>query len=158
MRRTLPMPVQKRWIVLIVLGLTGAAAVASRASVGRENACWVALYSFDDGPGTFEHTYKSGAVGPFVIGQSKDEASHALSSWPEQFILPMEMSKAEYAEYYLTENSDVSPQMRSFLNRSDRWTVAIRTESCGGSVIYEPFFVRGRMTQVKAFYSVFAGL
>ena len=150
------MAIKKRWIAALIFGLVATAAYASRGPLGRDHPCWMTLYSFDDGPFTFEYTYIGGRVGPFAIGQTKDEAASALSRWPKQFILSMEMSHTDYERFYLTRNSVVSPDMRRFLGRSDQWTVLIRTEGCGYA-LYRPSFVGGKLKQVFLHKSAFDG-
>lgn len=137
--------------------MAGTAVYASRVSLGREHPCSTAIYSFDNGPFAFEHTYNDGKVGPFAARQTKDEAASALSRWPEQFILPMEMSQADVKQFYLTRNSSVSSEMRRFLKRSDRWIVAIWTGRCG-YVLYKPSFVEGELKEVFVHKGVFDGL
>jgi hypothetical protein len=96
-------------------------------------------------------------VGPFTVGQKKDEAVAALSAQGTPFILPMAMTDAENRQFYLTDNTVVSPPMRTLLEATDEWTVAVR--SCGGAyAIYSPTFSGGRLQEVRLFNSAFQGL
>lgn len=108
-------------------------ACASRSSLGRNRPDLAALMSFDRAPLTFERTYSSGDVGPFTIGESRSVTMQHLSGYVPS-VRDMELH-----------------------GKPATWKVALPATS-GGYSIYTLHFEGDRLTSVKAFYSVFAGL
>lgn len=115
-------------VALIVVG------VLVRGPIGRTRPDLMAWFSFDQGPLTFSRRYGSGSVGPFKVGDTHAATIDRLSS---QHVLAQEM-----------------PQ----LWREQRvWKLSLPAVS-GGYVTYTIVFAADRVTSVRAFYSVFAGL
>lgn len=63
-------------IVLVLV----AAHFGVRSAFGRDRADLAALVSFDDGLGTYQRTFRDGAVGPFLVGQSRNAARNQLKA------------------------------------------------------------------------------
>lgn len=124
---------RSKWAIICILLLV-AAGCASRPIVGRSRPDLAALLSFDDGPLTFQRTYSSGQVGPFIIGESRSIILQRLST-----VALLDQDKAQLS------------------GRAPTWTVALSAES-GGYSIYTLHFERERIVSVTAFYSVFQGL
>jgi hypothetical protein len=126
--------VRGRNLIIIAVLVVVATGCALRPSVGRTRPDLAAAVSFDDGPLTFSRTYNSGEVGPFTVGESRSRTRRRLAS------------------FRLLE------QDQAQLNGGDaRWTVALPAQS-GGYSIYTLTFEGERLTSVKAFYSLLAGL
>ena len=124
---------KRRVIILgILIMITGVCAL--RPSLGRSRPDLAALMSFDDGPLTFARTYTTGQIGPFIIGQSRNAARSRLSG-----LQLLDQDRAQLAD------------------NTPNWRVALPAES-GGYNLYTLNFRDNRITSVKAFYSVFAGL
>lgn len=152
------MAMKKRWVILATICAIAIAAYVARAPLGREHPCLALLYSFDDGPFAFVHTYETGAAGPFKIGDTKEEVASALSAFPKtRLILTMdEMSDSERQQYYFKENTTVSPDMREFLLRHDQWQVHMTSRGC--PALYTVHFEGGRLNRVEVGSWMFAGL
>lgn len=105
-----------------------------RAPVGRTRPDLMAWFSFDDGPLTFSRSYRSGGVGPFKVGDTRAATIERLSS---QHVLAEDMAQ-------LRKEQPV-------------WRLSLPAV-CGGYVTYTITFAADRVTSVRAFYSVFAGL
>ena len=123
----------RHWTIVVILVVI-AAGWALRPSLGRSRPDLAALVSFDDGPLTFSRTYTEGEVGPFTIGDSRSATRQRLAS------------------FQLLEQD--TPQLSG---KEARWRVALRAQS-GGYSIYTLTFQGERLTTVKAFYSLLAGL
>ena len=122
------MKLRKRWIgAMVVVGAVGVV-YSARSAVARTKPCAVVPYSFDGEPFTFEHTYSSGSVGPFTVGQKRSEAFAAVTSQG----LPVAKS-------------------------SDEWRVAVKACS-ETHAHYTATFAKGRLQKVKLFVSAFEGL
>jgi hypothetical protein len=115
-------------VALIVAG------VLARGPIGRTRPDLVAWFSFDDGPLTFSLNYRSGSVGRFKVGDTHAATIDRLSS---QHVLAQDMPQ-------LGEKQPV-------------WKLSLPAAS-GGYVTYTIMFAADRITSVRVFYSVFAGL
>jgi hypothetical protein len=124
-----------KWVVIGTL-LVVIAGCALRPTLGRSRPDLAALLSFDapDGPLTFERTYSSGKVGPFIIGDSRSVTRERLSTLPLD-----DEDKAQLG------------------GKGSTWRVGLPAKS-GGYNIYTVHFESERIASVEAFYSVFAGL
>lgn len=111
-----------------------AAGFLVRGPVGRTRPDLIAWLSFDGGPLTFSRSYRSGSVGPFRVGDTHAATIDRLSS---QHVLAQDM-----------------PQLR---REQPVWKLSLPAAS-GGYVTYTITFAADRITSVRAFYSVFAGL
>lgn len=119
--------------VAVLLGLvTGHLGV--RSAFGRHRPDLAAWMSFDDGLWAYEHTYRKGAVGPFIVGQSRNDAQKQLAG-----------------EYLFDDDR------QQVAEASGDWRIA-RPAQSGGYVIYTVQFSADRVASVKSYYSVFAGL
>jgi hypothetical protein len=115
-------------VALIVAG------VLLRGPLGRTRPDLMAWFSFEDGPLTFSRSYRSGTVGPFRVGDIHAMTVDRLSS---QHVLAQDM-----------------PQL---WKERPEWTLSLPAAS-GGYVTYTITFTADRVTTVRSFYSVFAGL
>jgi hypothetical protein len=109
------------------------AGCALRPSLGRGRPDLAALMSFDGAPLTFDRTYTSGKVGPFTIGDSRRDTMERIAG---------------------SRPSDKDMELHG---KPAAWSVALPAQS-GGYNIYTLHFEGERLSSVKAFYSVFAGL
>jgi hypothetical protein len=106
----------------------------ARQALGRTRPDLAALISCDDGIFAFAETYTTSDVEPFRIGDSRTETVARL-----RHIQLLEHDQAQ-------------------LRTSDaRWRLAVPAKS-GGWAVYTLWFKDERVTAVKAYYSVFAGL
>ena len=121
---------------LLLFGVLAAvvAGVAIRPHLGRTRPDLAALLSSDDGLFGFAETYTSGQVGPFNIGDTRSQTVARL-------------------ENVRLLNQDQA-QLRT---NSSSWRIAVPAKS-GGWAIYTLRFQDERVTSVKAYYSLFAGL
>ena len=123
---------------LIIVGTALTVSVVAhfgvRAIYGRDRPDLAAWVSWDDGLWSYEKEYASGAVGPFAIGESRDSARAKLSTTK------------------LFEN-DVAEIDKP----SGNWRIALPAKG-GGYVIHTVEFADERVSSVKVYYAVFAGL
>jgi hypothetical protein len=110
------------------------AGVLVRGPIGRTRPDSMAWLSFDEGPLTFSRSYGSGSIGPFKVGDTHAATIDRLSS---QHVLEQDM-----------------PQL---WKEQPVWKLSLPAVS-GGYVTYTVTFAADRVTSVRAFYSVFAGL
>lgn len=125
---------RKSAIVAAVFAVLVVTHFGVRAIYGRDRPDLAAWVSSDDGLWSFEKEYTSGAIGPFAIGESRDYARAKLSTTK------------------LFEN-DVAEIDKP----SGDWRIALPAKS-GGYVIHTVEFADERVSSVKVYYAVFAGL
>jgi hypothetical protein len=128
--------------VLIVLG-----AYAIRSLVARKLPGLPAYYSASSDIFTYAVTYTTGAVGPFTLGQSKEEAIAALDHYGRDFLLPMRMPRELLEEAYFSRVRTISPRIRTLLMVNDIWRVAFKEQ--GATVVYDVQFRQGRSVSVQ---------
>jgi len=117
-------------IVLVLV----TAHIGVRSAFGRERADLAAWVSYDDGLWTYQRTFRDGAVGPFLVDQSRNAARNQLKT----------------ARLFDLDRLQVTKP-------SGDWRIALPAQS-GGCIIYTVRFDADRVASVKAYYSVFAGL
>jgi hypothetical protein len=105
-----------------------------RSVFGRNRPDLAAWVSFDDGLWAYKHTFRDGVVGPFRIGQSRDEAGMRLQS-----LNLLDEDRGQVAK------------------SSGDWRVAIPAES-GGYSVYMVHFDAEHVASVTAYYYVLADL
>ena len=121
-------------LLLVSVLIAAVVAYSARPTLGRTRPDLAALISFDDGLFGFAETYTAGQVGPFDVGDTRSETVERLRSF----------SLLEEDQAQLRTNSAV-------------WRLALPAKS-GGWAIYTLSFDDERITSVKAYYSLFAGL
>lgn len=120
---------------MLVAGVVVAvAACAFRPSLGRSRPDLAALFSADEGLFGFAETYTSGHVGPFKVGDTRS------------------VTLARLRRVHLLDQDQA--QLRA---NSPAWRLAVPAK-LGGWAIYTLRFQDERITSVKAYYSMFAGL
>lgn len=132
-------------VLIIVLILFGAYAI--RSLVARKLPGIPAYYSASSDIFTYAVSYTTGSVGPFTLGQTKDEAITALDHYGRDFIFPMRMSRDLLEEAYFRRVRTISPRMRILLMANDIWRVAFREQ--GATVVYDVQFRQGRCVGVQ---------
>ena len=105
-----------------------------RAAFDRERPDLAAWVSFDDGLWSFEKTFEDGPVGPFLVGQSREEARTRLES-----VVLFDDDRTQLGR------------------KSGDWRIALPAKS-GGYVIYTVRFDDNQIASIKTYYAVLAGL
>ena len=105
-----------------------------RSAYGRDRPDLAAWMSFDDGLWAYQYTFRNGAVGPFIVGQSRNDARKQLEG-----------------EYLFDHDR------QQVAEASGDWRIALPAQS-GGYVIYTVQFKDDQIASIKPYYSVFAGL
>lgn len=121
-------------VFFVIPAILFIAHVGVRAAFDRERPDLAAWVSFDDGLWSFEKTFEYGPVGPFKVGQSREEARKQL------------------------ENVNLFEDDRSQTgSESGDWRIALPAQS-GGYVIYTLRFDDNHIASIKTYYAVLAGL
>lgn len=140
---------RRRKVTILILGAISLIAVSwllIRPTIARSLPGATAYLSCSDGLFTYSKKFDSGSVGPFSVGQTKDAALSGLNSYGRSFIIPMELSKAEADKMYFRRQIHVTPQIRSFLKRSDHWRVSFHEQ--GATTVYDVDFKGGRSARI----------
>lgn len=120
--------------IFVILIILLALALAVRTALGRDRPDLAAWASVDDGLWSFTKSYETGSVGPFVIGESREQTAEKLG------------------DYRLFD------QDRDQLTQDvSQWRISLPAKS-GGYITYTIEFDRGRIIKISPYYSVFAGL
>jgi hypothetical protein len=128
--------VKRRGLIIFVTALIGTSICASlaRQPVGRTRPDLAAWFSFDDGPLTFSSVYTSGSVGPFKVGDTHATTVDRLSKVD---VLAQDM-----------------PQLQQ---QRPEWRLSLPSQG-GGYSTYTVTFTGDRVTAIRSYYSIFAGL
>lgn len=121
-------------VFLVIPAILFIAHFCIRAAFDRERPDLAAWVSFDDGLWSFEKTFEDGAVGPFEVGQSREEARTRL----------------EGVDLFDEDRTQVG-------SKSGDWRIALPAQS-GGYVIYTVRFDDNQIASIKTYYAVLVGL
>lgn len=109
-------------------------ALLTRQPLGRTRPDLAAWFSFDGDPLTFDCVYTAGSVGPFTVGDTRAATANRLS---KVHVLAQDI-----------------PQLS---DHRARWRLSLPAQG-GGYSTYTITFKSDRVTSIRAFYSMFAGL
>ena len=105
-----------------------------RAAFDRTRPDIAAWVSFDDGLWSFEKTFEYGPVGPFEVGQSREDARRQL----------------ENVNLFENDRSQIGSE-------TGDWRIALPAQG-GGYGIYTVQFDGNHIASIKTYYAVLAGL
>lgn len=136
-------------VVLVVL------VYLSRGTVARYAPGLPAFYSMKSDIFTYEHTYESGRVGPFVIGQSRARTLATIESVRTNDFVEVQISQTPFTTKAKPPSS-LSESDRRYLATAHKWRFASR--SFGVPVVYTLMFNRGRLSAIELTSSLLSSL
>jgi hypothetical protein len=141
----------------IIIGAVIVVAVVylSRGTVARYAPGLPAFYSMKSDIFTYENTYTSGRVGPFVIGQSRAKALATIESGRADDLVEVQISQSPFTTEPKPPSS-LSEGDRRYLATAHQWRFASR--SLGVPVVYRLTFNGGQLAAINLTSSLLSSL
>jgi len=118
----------------------------SRGTIARYLPGLPAFYSMKGEIFTFEKTYTTGKVGPFLIGEPREKALATIESGLSDDLIEVRISETPFTTEFKPPSS-LREADRHYLATAGQWRFASR--SLGVRVTYRLTFTRDRMAAIK---------
>jgi hypothetical protein len=105
-----------------------------------------AFYSMKGEIFTYERTYTTGKVGPFLMGEPREKALMAIESGHSDDLIEVQISKTPFAAEFRPPPS-LREADRHYLATAQQWRFASR--SLGVRIAYRLTFKRNKLTAIK---------